>query len=269
MSDIDKSIHNDIYNKLVKLYDTKHIPHLLIYGRHGTGKTTIVNRFLDKIYKTDCIKSKYILSVNCAKGTGISFVRNEIKLFTKKNLALNVDILFKTILLRNADYLTVDAQAALRRCIEIHSHTSRFIIIVENTNGLIKPIISRFCCIYVPYCIKKKNNYNLHYYNVDKLIDINKKSILWIKNNIPDIDNVNIIDYINFAEKMYNKGYSSIDLINYIKQLDIVNKNNKYIIISYFNKIKKYSRCEKYLILLLLNYLMIRSSTEIENIINI
>ena len=68
---------------------------------------------------------------------------------------------------------------------------------------------------------------------------------------------------------MYNKGYSSIDLINYIKQLDIVNINNKYIIIAYFNKIKKYSRCEKYLILLLLNYLMIRSSSEIENIINI
>ena len=98
MTNIDISIHNDIYNKLVKLYNTKHIPHLLIYGRYGTGKNTIVNRFLNTIYKTDIIRSKYILSVNCAKGTGISFVRNDIKLFTKNNLALNNTLLFITIL---------------------------------------------------------------------------------------------------------------------------------------------------------------------------
>lgn len=272
MANIEQSIHNDVFNKLIKLYDTKCIPHLLFYGYHGSGKSTLVNRFLDTIYETYSIKSKYILSVNCAKGTGISFVRNKIKLFAKNNLALNNKILFKTILLKNADHLTGDAQAALRRCIEIHSHTSRFIIIVENRRGLIKPILSRFCCIYIPYINRNGININLHYNNVDSIHTVEEKQItLWIKNNIPDIDipdtdNIDIEKYIKFTDKMYNKGYSSLDLINYIKQTDIVNKN---IIISYFNQLKQYCRCEKYLILLLLNYILVRSSLKIENIINI
>ena len=270
MSIIDKSIHNDIYNKLVNLYNTKCIPHILIYGRYGSGKITLVNRFLDTIYKTDNVKSNYILAVNCAKGTGISFVRNKIKLFAKNNLALNSNLLFKTILLKNADYLTGDAQAALRRCIEIHSNTSRFIIIVENMQGLIKPILSRFCCIYVPYYIKNNVNCNLHYKNKDYLNNIDiKKTNLWIKNNIPDTDIVDIEKYIKFAENMYNKGYSSLDLINYIKQSNLQDFNNKNLIISYFYQIKQYCRCEKYLILFLLNKLLVRSSLEIENIINI
>ena len=68
---------------------------------------------------------------------------------------------------------------------------------------------------------------------------------------------------------MYNKGYSSLDLINYIKQSNLQDFNNKNLIISYFYQIKQYCRCEKYLILFLLNKLLVRSSLEIENIINI
>ena len=47
--------------------------------------------------------------------------------------------------LKHADKLTIDAQSALRRCIELFSHTTRFFIIVEDKNKLLKPIISRFC----------------------------------------------------------------------------------------------------------------------------
>ena len=43
--------------------------------------------------------------------------------------------------------LTIDAQSALRRCIEIYSHNTRFFFIVENKNKLLKPIISRFASI--------------------------------------------------------------------------------------------------------------------------
>ena len=59
-------------------------------------------------------------------------------------------VLFKTIVLLNADYLTIDAQSALRRCIEVFSYNTRFFIIVENKNKLLCPILSRFCEIYIP-----------------------------------------------------------------------------------------------------------------------
>ena len=59
----------------------------------------------------------------------------------------------KSIILFNAGNLTTDAQSALRRCIEQFSHTTRFFIIVENTDLLLKPILSRFCNIYIPHPI--------------------------------------------------------------------------------------------------------------------
>ena len=48
--------------------------------------------------------------------------------------------MFKSIILLNADKLTIDAQSALRRCIEVFNHTTRFFIIVEDRYKLLKPI---------------------------------------------------------------------------------------------------------------------------------
>ena len=86
--------------------------------------------------------------VNCAHGKGISFIRDELKFFAKTNIH-KTNELIKSIILLNADMLTTDAQSALRRCIEKFSHTTRFFIVIENENGLLKPILSRFCNFYV------------------------------------------------------------------------------------------------------------------------
>ena len=88
--------------------------------------------------------------VNCAHGKGIKFIRDELKQFAKTNIQFDDNNLFKSIVMYNADELTIDAQSALRRCIELFSHTTRFFIVVENKHKLLKPILSRFCEIYVP-----------------------------------------------------------------------------------------------------------------------
>jgi replication factor C small subunit len=88
--------------------------------------------------------------VNCAHGKGIKFIREDLKLFAKTNIQCNRGVLFKSIILLNADFLTIDAQSALRRCIEQFSLNTRFFIIVQNKNKLLNPILSRFCEVYVP-----------------------------------------------------------------------------------------------------------------------
>jgi hypothetical protein len=50
----------------------------------------------------------------------------------------------------NADKLTIDAQSAMRRCIEIFSHNTRFFIVVDDKCKILKPILSRLCEIYLP-----------------------------------------------------------------------------------------------------------------------
>ena len=64
--------------------------------------------------------------VNCAHGKGIKFIREELKFFAKTNINLKEGEIFKSIVLLNADKLTIDAQSALRRCIELFNHTTRF-----------------------------------------------------------------------------------------------------------------------------------------------
>ena len=97
----------------------------------------------------------------------------------------------KTVILRNADKLTQDAQSALRRCIEIYSKSTRFIIIVENKDNILNPILSRFCSMFIPDVIKRttfpiKNNYFL--INVKPLLlkgkNINNEEIIAFTENI-------------------------------------------------------------------------------------
>ena len=128
------------------------IPNILFHGEYGSGKKTILNNFLDKIY-VDIDKEErknYIMYINCSQGKGIDFIRDELKFFARTNIHNKTNHIFKSIILLNADKLTINAQSALRRCIELFSVNTRFFIVIENKQKLLKPILSRFCELYVP-----------------------------------------------------------------------------------------------------------------------
>ena len=113
--------------------------------------------------------------VNCAHGKGIKFIRDEVKFFAKTNLQHNANIQFKTIILLNADSLTNDAQSALRRCIELFSYNTRFFIVVENKDRLLKLFCLDFCDIHIPEYIVNKKIVNLHKIHLDSIIDISQQ----------------------------------------------------------------------------------------------
>jgi DNA polymerase III delta prime subunit len=143
--------HKNIHNKLDVFIKNRKIPNIIFYGPHGSGKTYILNRFIHAIYDGDKNAMKnYIMRANCAHGKGIRFIREELKFFAKTNIDMKEGAIFKTVILTNADKLTIDAQSALRRCIELFSSSTRFFIVVENKDSLLKPILSRFCDIYIP-----------------------------------------------------------------------------------------------------------------------
>ena len=143
-----------------KFLENKKIPHIVFHGPSGSGKRTVLAYLIENIYK-DVIKYKdYIMYINCAHGKGIRFIRDDLKFFAKTNIHNKNGELFKSIILFNADKLTIDALSALRRCIELFNHTTRFFIIVEDKYKLLKPILSRFCEIYVsePSINNKRTN---------------------------------------------------------------------------------------------------------------
>jgi DNA polymerase III delta prime subunit len=264
-------IHEKIQNKLDYFHKSNKIPNIIIHGSSGTGKKTIIHNFLHKIYNGDKQKIKTnVMFVNCAHGKGIKFIREELKFFAKTNIQSNSGVPFKSIVLFNADYLTIDAQSALRRCIELFSFTTRFFIVVENKHRLLNPILSRFCEICVPeYIDENGNTINLHQYNLNKKFDFSeydnsKKE--WMDENmknttcISEINHNHLLDLVN---TMYENGYSCIDLIDWLKRSkhekwDDLEKSN---IIMQYQSRKSEFRCEKMLLFHLLDILFFRQNS--------
>lgn len=254
-------------------YERKKIPHIIFHGPSGSGKKTIVYQFLEKIYGNDKTKMKNnIMFVNCAHGKGIKFIREELKFFAKTNIQLNNGILFKTIILLNADCLTIDAQSALRRCIELFSNNTRFFIIVENKEKLLKPILSRFCDIYIheSYDMVTKKSVNLHQVQLEKNYSFglfHKDRNEQLRNILADVSKeISHKDLVKKVEELYEHAYSSLDLISWIHENPLFTPAEKSEIVMVFYKIKSEYRCEKMLMFYIFDYALLRMKKDLKNI---
>ena len=111
------------------------IPHLLLSGSPGIGKTTLAKLLLHEL----AIPEYDILEMNASRERGIGEVRDRITNF----IQMMPFGPFKVVLLDEADYLTQDAQAAMRGVMEEYSNTSRFILTCNHPNKIIPAIHSR------------------------------------------------------------------------------------------------------------------------------
>lgn len=263
---MNKEIHKDIYDRLNYFIKIQKIPNIIFHGASGSGKRTILYNFISEIYKKDKIMLRdYTMFVDCAHGKGIKFIREELKFFAKTNINCKNSTLFKSIILLNADKLTIDAQSALRRCIESFSHNTRFFIIVEDKSKLLRPILSRFCDIYIPNPIINDKNVNLHAYNIENIYKNQKYTRLTALKKLITQNKSNCL--FSLAEKIYEKGYSGIELIEYIKVNWKRTEYEKYTVLLFLQKIKRDFRNEKIFIHIILNLLLIRSDLDLENIL--
>lgn len=265
------STHKKIYDKLDYFHESNKIPHIIFHGSSGSGKRTIVDRFLNKIYNNDKQKLKSnVMYVNCAHGKGIKFIREELKFFAKTNIHLNNGVIFKTIVLLNADHLTIDAQSALRRCIELFSYNTRFFIIVENKHKLLNPILSRFCEIYVPEHIENNNLLNLHEDSINSLYSLDdvKETDDWITKKMHETPKTHM-SFVELARQFYEMGYSCLDFIRWVKSNPQISNVDKTSVCICFDKIKLEFRCEKLLLLYILDFLYLRSNKDLESMLTI
>ena len=265
-------------SKLDYFINIRKIPNIIFHGSAGSGKRTVVGDFINRIYQFDRNRIKnYVMFVNCAHGKGIKFIRDELKQFAKTNIQCNENNLFKSIVMYNADELTIDAQSALRRCIELFSHTTRFFIVVENKHKLLKPILSRFCEIYIP----DKNQIasetesprygSLHTLNIERTYGFaemkhnHRMSIL-----APEMKN--IIEYgskkdykwfINLSNRLYEEGITCLDILQFFEEEMPL---EMYRVHFCFNKIKSEFRCEKMLMMYLFDYMFLRLDRSLKNV---
>ena len=130
---LDTYIGNDFIKDKVKNYlESGDVPHLLLHGQAGTGKTTLAKLIVNNI---DCD----FLYVNASDENSVDAVRDKIK-----NFASTAGFKpFKIIILDEADFLTPNAQAALRNIMETFSKHCRFILTCNFVERIIDPIQSR------------------------------------------------------------------------------------------------------------------------------
>ena len=265
-------IHQNIKEKLNYFHSVHKIPNIIFNGPSGSGKSTIVNDFISLIYDGNKEKIKdFVMYVNCAHGKGIKFIREELKFFAKTHIHSNGGDMFKSIVLFNGDKLTMDAQSALRRCIELFSHNTRFFIIVEDKYKLLKPILSRFCEIYIPEPEYNGNPINLYKYNLKetfKLTNLKTQRNDLLKKDIYKVMNksITINELQSFVTKLYEKAYNALDIIKLIEDgIFELEQDKRYELLVAFNKIRKEFRNEKLLIMFVLNFIFLDKTTCLEN----
>lgn len=261
-------IHSEIKKKLDKFAKTNSVPNILLYGSCGSGKRYLVNYLINIIYNNDKnIIKNYVKFENCAHGKGIKFIREDLKFFAKTNLNTNGSNIFKTIILLNADKLTIDAQSALRRCIEVFSNSTRFVMVVEDRYKLLKPILSRLCDIYVPLPIIDNKELNLHRVKINVCFcdKYEKKKLSKLRTTLQNFEPKTIKDVVEMSNILYDNGYSGFDVINNMEKYS--NEDiGKYIKLITFNKVKRELKNEKLLLLFILNFIYLRSEYNLENV---
>merc|ERR1719359_1514264 len=137
----EMSGHEDIIRTIQRMMDRNQLPHMLLHGPAGTGKTSMVLALAKTMYKTKF--NAMTLELNASDARGIDVVRDQVKTFVSvKQLFSNTEQP-KLVILDEADNMTSAAQFSLRRMIEQYAPNARFVLICNYSSKIIPALQSR------------------------------------------------------------------------------------------------------------------------------
>ena len=216
---LDTYIGNEHLKSKVSVYlESGDLPHLLLFGKAGTGKTTLAKLLVNNI---ECD----YLYINASDENNVDTVRTKVK-----NFASTVGFKdMKVIILDECDYITPNAQAALRNLMETFSKHCRFILTCNFVERIIDPIQSR--CQSFQIIPPSKTEVAKHLHNIllqENVIDSPEDIKVLVESGYPDIRRV-----INSAQRNVVKGKLKLDTSSIIqndyklKLLKILETQNK------------------------------------------
>ena len=227
------SVNKNIFKNIL---DKSYFPNLLFYGPPGTGKTTTIINLINKYQENENCKNKdLIIHLNASDDRGVDIVRNQINQFVNTKTLFNNGLKF--IILDEVDYMTKNAQSALRYLIQQYSSNIRFCLICNYISRIDKTLQNEFVRLKFCNLPKKKINTFLNKIVDEEKININEKQL----ESIQLMFNSDIRSMINFLQS--NCGIiedNSFNIISDVFWNNLINdyfKNQKsFIIIKSFIK---------------------------------
>lgn len=200
------------------------MPHLLLSGGAGTGKTTLA-RIVIKMLQADS------LILNASNERGIETIRQKVIDFASTRSTNNN---IKIIFLDESDQLTTEAQTALRNTMETFSRNCRFILTANYINRIIEPIQSRCISIKFDNIPKEKIVERLQYicdtekipYEIDALNKIVERTGTDIRSAINKIEELKSGVLLS---KLQNETAIAQKIFEYIKKKEFVNARQAYL----------------------------------------
>jgi len=136
---INRTLFNKILNK-------NYFPNLLLYGPPGTGKTTtIINLINEYQVKNNQINKGSIIHLNASDERGIDIIRNQIYQFVKSKNFFEEGLKF--VILDEVDYMTKNAQQALKYLLQSSNYNVRYCLICNYISKIDDSLRNEFICI--------------------------------------------------------------------------------------------------------------------------
>ena len=249
-------INRTIFKNIV---DMDYFPNLLFYGSPGTGKTTtIINLINEYQSRYGKINNSTIIHLNASDDRGIDIIRNQINQFVK---SLNLfEKGLKFVILDEVDYMTKNAQQALKYILQTSTYNVRFCLICNYISKIDESLKNEFICIrfnqlpidYICIFLKsisEKENLNLKPSTIEAIQKMYGSDIRSMINFIQLNQNLNIEDWeqtiitesvfenmYNFIKSFQELNLSTNDLIYYVHNISVrYNIDKKSLLLKYYD----------------------------------
>jgi replication factor C subunit 3/5 len=228
----------DEYNKILlnNIVEMDHFPNILFYGPPGTGKTTTIINLINKYQEKYNQKNKdLMIHLNASDERGIDIIRNQISQFVNSKCLFNKGLKF--VILDEVDYMTKNAQQALKYLLQNYPENVRFCLICNYISRIDESLQNEFMrCRFnkLPNDevtkfinkIIKNENMNINNESIKKIIqnfNNDLRSIInYLQCNQNNIDNFKLIDntfWMNFTEVLKNKDI--VEVKQYLQDISL------------------------------------------------